>query len=596
MLLCILLIEGAYIMPVAKNVKGEIPLLLDDTTTPRPRLSKLIIKNFRTIGVNPVEIDLDEIVVLIGENNSGKSSILRAYEVVMNDGSREGHLTLADFPNNKIDEEHRPQIEVHTILSESNHGRLGEQWVHKLENDEMLIRERWTWYGEGAAKRHGFDVVKSSWSEDKVPWGAPNVASAYRPKPHRIDAFASPEEQEKEIMKIFMPIITKKVKEFKQDDTSEKTDYELLVEQILMFQNNVSKSIESEVEVIERQITEYLGKVFSNYKIKLDANPEATVEKVYSPFKEATLTMGLADGYMAKVSAQGSGARRTLLWSALKYLAENKDTKSERPHVLLLDEPELCLHPSAIRVARNVLYDLPKTKNWQVMVTTHSPVFIDLSCNNTTIIRVERSSNDEVKSTTLYKAKTMLLGDTDKENLKLLNICDPYVHEFFFANRIIVVEGDTEYTAFSKMKLLYSDKYSDLHIIRARGKTIIPSIIKILNQFTTNYAVLHDTDTIQTKKGTKNPAWAINSNILDAAKREDGYNPINIIACKSNFEQAVLLGADAYSDKPHNAFISMDKDDAILKNVKELLDALLNPRKTPPKNCIRWGKIEDLLD
>lgn len=579
-------------MPASKN--EIISLLPEDSNKPRPRLNKLIIKNFRTIGENPVEIDLDEIVVLIGENNSGKSSILRAYEVAMSDGSNEGKLELDDFPGNEVNQDKLPRIEIHTIITEN---KPGDQWVQKLESGEMLIRERWTWSeAKKPAKRQGFDVTTSDWS-DKVPWGAPNVANSYRPKPHRIEAFASPEKQEKEIVALFAELIKDKAKAFRRPgNTTEKTDYELLIEQITEFQNDVSMSIATEVEDIENQIAEYLGKVFNNYKVKLDANPEAKIDKAYVPFNEPPIiSMGPDDGYMAKISAQGSGARRTLLWSALKYLAENKGTKSERPHVLLLDEPELCLHPSAVRVARKVLYDLPKTKNWQVMVTTHSPVFIDLSYDNTTIIRVDRSSNDEVKSTTLYRPKAISLGDSDKENLKLLNVCDPYVHEFFFGGQIIIVEGDTEYTVFSKLKLEYSDEYKDLHIIRARGKAIIPSIVKILNQFTTSYAVLHDADTPQTKTGTKNPMWTVNSNILNAAKGSSSHNPINIIACKNNFEQAIL-GEDVSNDKPHNALIAMNKDDATLKTIKDLLDALLNPQKAPPKNCVRWGKIEDLQD
>ena len=36
------------------------------------------------------------------------------------------------------------------------------------------------------------------------------------------------------------------------------------------------------------------------------------------------------------------------MWSALKHLAEHGDNGAI-PHVLLLDEQELCLHPSAIR-------------------------------------------------------------------------------------------------------------------------------------------------------------------------------------------------------------------------------------------------------
>ncbi len=208
------------------------------------------------------------------------------------------------------------------------------------------------------------------------------------------------------------------------------------------------------------------------------------------------------------------------------------------------------MHPSAIRDAQKTLYDLSKIGNWQVMVTTHSPIFIDLSRDNTTIIRVSRDEVDEVKSTVLFRPESAKLSDDDKNNLKLLNVCDPYVHEFFFGGRIVVVEGDTEYTAFSQLKLMYPGEYDDVHIIRARGKGVIPSVVKILNQFTANYGVLHDADTELNSKGKGNAAWTVNTNILTQINNSSDLSKTVLIACKTNFEDA-LLGANVSRDKPY---------------------------------------------
>lgn len=586
--------KGMFGMAKAKvDVKEQtISLLPDNDDNPRPRLRKLIIKNFRTIGKNPVEIDLDDIVVLVGANNSGKSSILRAYEVAMNTGSNAGKLSIEDFSNNVVDAMALPEIEVHTIISEN---KPGERWIKHLDNGEMLIQEKWTWSSPNVdPKRNGFDVQAGDWSVE-VPWGAANVANAYRPKPHRIDAFASPEAQASEITGLLSTIIKDKLKAIKSPgNTSEKTDYEILIDSIAKFQSEVSASIQGEVEEIEESISKYLKEVFHNYAIKLDAKPETNIDKTYSPFKEAPdLYMGPADGYMSKVSVQGSGARRTLLWTALKYIAENGKDSTERPHVLLLDEPEICLHPTAIRDARRVLYDLPKTKNWQVMVTTHSPIFIDLSYDNTTIIRVDRNANDEVRSTTLYRPQQVKLSNDEKENLKLLNVCDPYLHEFFFGGRTVIVEGDTEYTAFSMLKMLYPEQYDDVHIIRARGKAIIPAVAKILNQFTTHYAVLHDTDTPQAENGNANPAWKVNSNIMDAINESQNSDKICVIACRSNFEKA-LFDQEVSKDKPYYTVTKMKNEEAFKLKVKQLFDALLNGENPAPQNCIRWKTIDDL--
>ena len=576
---------------MAKTIKEsnvEVSLIPVDENKARPRLSKLIIKNFRTIGSSPVEIDLNDIVVLVGANNVGKSSILRAYEVAMSTGSNDGKLKIEDFPNNQVNDDALPEIEVHTIISEN---KPGEQWIESITENEFLIREKWIWSKEKTApKRMGYDVKLGKWSES-VPWGAPNVANAYRPKPHRIDAFASPETQATEITKLLSLVISNKVKNVRSaDNKTEKTDYENLIDHIRIFQNNVESSIKDEVESIEESISIYLKEVFKNYKIKLDANTETDIEKTYTPFKVApSLLMGPEDGFMSKIEVQGSGARRTLLWTALKYIAERETRQGDRPHVLLLDEPEMCLHPSAIRDARKVLYDLPKTNNWQVMVTTHSPVFIDLSYDNTTIIRVDKNAKNEVCSTTLYRPDKAQLSDDDKENLKLLNICDPYVHEFFFGGRIIVVEGDTEFTAFSYLKMLFPDEYDDVHIIRARGKAVIPSVAKILNQFQKEYAILHDADTeFVDKTGNKNPAWKVNQNIIDAVE-----DHINVIACKKNFEDA-LFKEKAASDKPYNAYLKMKEDTEFLELVKSLMDALLDKSLLPPENCIRWKLIDSL--
>ena len=576
---------------MAKTIKEsnvEVSLIPVDENKARPRLSKLIIKNFRTIGSSPVEIDLNDIVVLVGANNVGKSSILRAYEVAMSTGSNDGKLKIEDFPNNQVNDDALPEIEVHTIISEN---KPGEQWIESITENEFLIREKWIWSKENTApKRMGYDVKLGKWSES-VPWGAPNVANAYRPKPHRIDAFASPETQATEITKLLSLVISNKVKNVRSaDNKTEKTDYENLIDHIRIFQNNVESSIKDEVESIEESISIYLKEVFKYYKIKLDANTETDIEKTYTPFKVApSLLMGPEDGFMSKIEVQGSGARRTLLWTALKYIAERETRQGDRPHVLLLDEPEMCLHPSAIRDARKVLYDLPKTNNWQVMVTTHSPVFIDLSYDNTTIIRVDKNAKNEVCSTTLYRPDKAQLSDDDKENLKLLNICDPYVHEFFFGGRIIVVEGDTEFTAFSYLKMLFPDEYDDVHIIRARGKAVIPSVSKILNQFQKEYAILHDADTeFVDKTGNKNPAWKVNQNIIDAVE-----DHINVIACKKNFEDA-LFKEKAASDKPYNAYLKMKEDTEFLELVKSLMDALLDKSLLPPENCIRWKLIDSL--
>jgi putative ATP-dependent endonuclease of the OLD family len=576
-------------MAAKKKIEEVVALVGEEENAPRPRLHRLIIQNFRSIGSVKVEIELDDIVVLVGPNNVGKSSILRAYETVMSHGSKDGKLTINDFPNGQVDPDNLPTIELHTIVFSD---APGERWLDPTSAGEWLIREKWVWDSPNKdPKRQGFDVQKNDW-DDQVPWGAPNVANSRRPLPHRIDAFATPDKQASEITKLITSLLREKLSDIKSDPEQEKSDYELVLDKIKDLQTKVVQATEDEIKTIENEISEYLGKLFPKHKIKFDAKPEADLEGSYQPFKtNADLLMGPEDGYFSSIEHQGSGARRTLLWATLKYLSESQDKKGSRPHVLLLDEPEICLHPSAIREARSILYDLPASGNWQVMITSHSPIFIDLSKDNTTIIRVFRNNDSEVKSTTLYRPERARLDDDDKNNLKLMNICDPYVHEFFFGGRQVIVEGDTEYTAFSMIKEMYPEQYGDVQIIKARGKGIIPSVAKVLKQFSKSFFILHDTDEELTAKGNKNPAWGMNQTI---AKLLDEEGKTNLVACKTCFETA-LFGQEVKDEKPYNALTRIRSSDDARDRVKSLLDYLIGVEGAVlPDNCIHWTNIEQL--
>ncbi len=74
-----------------------------------PKLRKMIVRNFRAIK-NDVEIELNDIVILVGANNSGKSTILKAYEYAVNSEK----LTIEDFHNCEFDKDNLPEVEIFT--------------------------------------------------------------------------------------------------------------------------------------------------------------------------------------------------------------------------------------------------------------------------------------------------------------------------------------------------------------------------------------------------------------------------------------------------------------------------------------------------
>lgn len=569
----------------------------EETVAPRARMHKLTIRNFRGIGKQPVEIELDDIVVLVGANNTGKSSILRAYELVMAVGTK-GDMAIEDFPGGTIPagglaDDEVPTIELETVLyAESK--VPAKHWIDTRDNGDRHVRERWRWRSPGKPEKRGFNVEAGDWDADHGPWGVASVAQANRPATHRIEAFDDPKKQADEIIALLVEATKQRVKDLAEEQGGEGA-YGQLLANVAALQRSVAKEALEAVESVRDELAAAMAHVFPNYTLTLDARPEDDLNKAISLFKvPPVLRMGPADGHQSDLERQGSGTRRTLMWNALRIIADHRsgkgDKATERPNVLLLDEPELCLHPSAVRDACGVLYSLPAGNTWQVMVTTHSPAFIDLSRNNTSIVRVERADNGEISGTTIFRPSRAQLSDDDKERLKLLNMYDPYVAEFFFGGRTVIVEGDTEFTAFREVMAEFPDRFRNVHVIRARGKFTIIALCKILNQFNCPYAVLHDADTqhVRGKNGEtkKNSAWSANAQILaETAKAPAG--SVRLAASLHTFEVG-MFGEAVAGEKPYSAWVRVKEDAAAKQRVVDLLDYLVGNEQKCPEGVLAW--------
>ena len=567
------------------------------------KIRKLVVKNLGCIGSTPVEIDLDEIVVLVGKNNTGKSTILRAYDVLFS--SSKPTLTIDDFPESRVDRENLPQIELHTKVSSKPPGN---RWIAEIEG-ENIVKERWTFDGPNVAgQRQGYDVIEKEWSQQK-PWGWTNVANSRRPKPHRVEAFTTPENSVQQVVKILLTSLQTTVKNLpvtKRDDEGNevKTDYGKLLEGLGEVRDSVVTQVQEQIDAVQTQLTSLIQNVFRGYKVTFEAKQEEDLAACLTFFKPgAVLRMGPENGHLSQAEHQGSGARRTLMWAALKYAREHEGVEGQQ-NLLLMDEPELCLHPNAIREACNTLYDLPATGKWQVMVTTHSPAFVDLSRDNTTVVRVERdTAAGVIRGTTVFRPEKAKLSNDEKVELKMLNLCDPSLCEFFFGGRTVIVEGDTEYTAFKFILDKYADdpKLHDIHIVRARGKATICLVAKILNQFNARYGILHDSDSptcvARKKDGTlyskKNPAWTVNESICESVKLALDEGRTRLIAMVPNFE-AAFFGEEVSSEKPVNTWRKLKVSEEVCEKVRNLLYCLLDFESEVPPECEEWDDVNQL--
>ena len=80
---------------------------------------------------------------------------------------------------------------------------------------------------------------------------------------------------------------------------------------------------------------------------------------------------------------QGTGLQRMSLIFLIQNMIQNKLMGENEDKLLLIDEPEAFLHPEAVRALSRSLYKIGE--KMPLMISTHSPILIDLSERHTSI-------------------------------------------------------------------------------------------------------------------------------------------------------------------------------------------------------------------
>lgn len=522
------------------------------------KLIELQIKNFGCIDENGITIKIDDIVVLIGPHNVGKTTSIRAYEMFANSGTI---LKIDDFYQNN---ENNP-VEIAGVFGEitnEDKQQIGEKWIYKNSDKQDVIKYKWRW------EKSGVKGEKYSWCDKEGKWekggmgGWDSKIASCIPVPLKISPFDDSIQLENKIVEL----LTSAVKENVKNDQSKVAK---LLDQVNDLANEVKKQIAEELNKTTSRLQKNLNEVFPEHNV--DIAPQADKIEVDKILATGThLNVAGNDGKYYPLANQGSGLQRAFLWSAIEALADTGKMKSgrstiesEKPKMLLVEEPESFLHPPAVRLAREALYKIAELDNWQVMITTHSPIFIDVSKPHTTIIRVEKNEG----ATKIFSTEKAQFSDKERERLQMIRNCHPTINEFFFANKVILVEGDTEQVTFSQVK------EERVTIINCRGKANIPMFEKILNHFGVEYIAVHDLDTPKSKrdgKFIKNSMWTINEKIIEEANK--GLNG-KVIVNIPDFERQ-FFGYLQSGDKPYNAILELQKEER--RNVRDELEKIAN--------------------
>ena len=344
---------------------------------------------------------------------------------------------------------------------------------------------------------------------------------------------------------------------------------------MLQVHNELSRDKEVRAEFRKR-----VEKDLSDLEKKLVKAKEADKEGIQSALQETRATL----------AAHDAGAP----------IPDSPDDPAFPGYLLLIDEPENALHPMAARAAQRHLYKLAESPDWQVIMTTHSPYFINPFEDHTTIVRLERVGGGDGApiAPKTYRSDVIEFEGDDKQRLQALQHIDPSFSEVFFGSYPILVEGDTEHAAFMASILERQHALMDLvTVIRARGKAILVPLIKVMTHFKIDFGIVHDTDPPYKQNGHNNGMWTENNKIRDSLQkaRAAGVAARHRVSVP-DFER--FLGGDEESkDKPLNTYLNVSQDDDLAQKVQQLLSDLLDTDQHEPfdANALGEGTYLDWL-
>lgn len=570
------------------------------------RLRKIKIQNFRKL--NDVEINLGDATFLIGANNAGKSSTLDVIEYLVTDKKLdnscrskyiedgeeltktedviiEGYFDNVDativnqrgfnssrlnsYPDENGDVKYSFNYRVRLSADGKNHREI--QMHQQKMKDEFVDCKKWQDFIDlgvdadvfsdigdlnhtlSAKERKDlednypmlFEVEESNgWFEN--PGGIPGNVLSKLPRFLKIKADVLAEEMETSKTGTLHDLLT-----YMFDDVRKSSNhYKKAVEELQELSREMDPTDEhGAFGQLMRDLNKTVDDVFPKATINIDT--DLTKAESLKPIFGVTISSNVT----TDVSHQGTGLIRSAVFALLHFDKQRREQTAEadeRGLIIGFEEPELFLHPNAAENMRRVIYELAG-KKCQIVATTHSPYMIDLSQKPKQVLNsysVDTNSFANVTAFNLTKAFTDIQDD-DRVRVKMIQKIDDYVARVFFAQKVIVVEGDTEDIVFKHtIEVMPEDVKkvvtSNYQIIKATGKATMISFIRYLKVLNVDLFVVHDEDSAT--------AGAVKMN-----------NPI-LVALDNDFSKRLMmhncvedeLGYTApSSDKPFKAYLQV---------------------------------------
>ncbi|MCR9099845.1 MAG: AAA family ATPase [bacterium] len=397
------------------------------------KINRVRVKNFRSLS--SVETTLGEVTLLLGANNSGKTSFLRALTIALTSDRK--FISRDDLFINKAGKyPANPRVEVDVEIKPERNPTFSDEWAQVFGSDIQIDPKGEEFFAyrtvvdfsaqqsEAQIKRY---IIKD-WDSGNADENEEVTANISKIPLYFIDAQRDLQEDLKFAQSYFGRLASR----IEYDDTQkEQLEEELTtLNQKTVEESPVLKHLKTSLEELNKTVqTKGSGVEITPFPKRLrDLHKGLKVN-----FQD-----GGSETFSLEYHGMGTRSWASLLGykAYVNWIKKKADDDGDMLHpVLALEEPEAHLHPNAQRQ----VYGQLKNVTGQKIISTHSPYIAPLA--GLEELRVFYKADD---STSIADLKQLANALSLKEKHSLETQIIRARGELFFARFVVLFEGQTE--------------------------------------------------------------------------------------------------------------------------------------------------------
>ncbi|MBB6124610.1 ATP-dependent nuclease [Sphingobium subterraneum] len=364
-----------------------------------PKIRSILIRNFRSI--RSLEFNATDLTTIVGDNDSGKSNILRALNLFFNRETDPGIQLDFDNDFNKYValNKQAPQIDVEITLE------LPEGY-HEMNGHR--VRWRKSWRREGLVKERDWIGLRS----EGIRRGRERFAEVFIEPRSRLPALLSRIEFE------YVPAIRGADFIRRMRGRIYRVIADVAEEGFRLRSGDFEQAIGEQVEPLMASLLQDMS--------------ESASLKLPNDLSEVFEQLDFLSGEKAiSLNSRGDGIKGRYVPHILKFIAEKKQQlygRGAQPYTFIwaYEEPENNLEFRRAQELANFFYEIASDQLTQVLVTTHSPIFFNLKNDHPDLCTTAFVTRLDEESGTVAQSDLSTLEALD-ERMGVMTIIAPHI-------------------------------------------------------------------------------------------------------------------------------------------------------------------------